>query len=142
MIYLVDTDHLSILQRRGGADYAVLIMNLSNHPDADIGVPVVSLHEQALGCNALINSARNPSDVLLGYELLARTIEDFRRFPLVPYDAAAAIIFDQLKAAKIRIGTMDLRIAAIALARDLTLVTRNATDFGRVPGLRIEDWTV
>ena len=57
MIYLLDTDHLSILQRRGGAEYAVLIMNLSNHPDAEIGVPVVSLHEQALGCNALINSA-------------------------------------------------------------------------------------
>ena len=141
MIYLLDTDHLSILQRRGGADHAVLIMNMSGHADTDIGVPVVSFHEQSLGCNALINAARTPADVLLGYDLLARIIEDFRRFPIVPYDAAAAAVFDQLKAAKIRVGTMDLRIAAIALARDLTLVTRNASDFGRVPGLRIEDWT-
>jgi tRNA(fMet)-specific endonuclease VapC len=49
--------------------------------------------------------------------------------------------FDQLKSAKIRIGTMDLRIAAIALSRNLTVLTRNLSDFGKVPGLRIEDWT-
>jgi tRNA(fMet)-specific endonuclease VapC len=139
--HLLDTDHLSILQRPGGTDYAILIMNVSNHLDTDIGVSVVSLHEQALGCNALINSARTSADVLIGYDLLARTIEDFRRFPLVPYDGAAMAIFDQLKAAKLRIGTMDLRIAAIALARNLVLVTRNAQDFSLIPGLRIEDWT-
>jgi tRNA(fMet)-specific endonuclease VapC len=69
--HLLDTDHISILQRRGSADYAVLVANLSNHQDADIGVSVVSLHEQALGCNALINNFRSPADVLLGYELLA-----------------------------------------------------------------------
>jgi len=79
--------------------------------------------------------------VLIGYDLLARTIEDFRRFPLVPYDAAAVVVFDQLKATKLRIGTMDLRIAAIALARKLILVTRNGQDFSLVPGLRIEDGT-
>ena len=141
MTHLLDTDHLSILQRRGGADYAVLVANLSNHPDADIGVSVVSLHEQAMGCNALINNFRHPADVLLGYELLARTIEDFRRFAVAPFDAAAQVVFDQLKSAKIRVGTMDLRIAAIALSQNLVVVTRNAQDFSQIPNLTIEDWT-
>lgn len=103
MIYLLDTDHLSILQRRRGADYAVL--------------------------------------VLLGYELFANAIEDFRRFAIVPFDTAAQAAFDGLKAAKIRVGTMDLRIAAIALSRNLVVVTRNVSDFGQVPGLTTEDWT-
>jgi tRNA(fMet)-specific endonuclease VapC len=39
-----------------------------------------------------------------------------------------------------RIGEPDLRIAAIALARDLTLVTGNVRHFQRVPDLRIENW--
>jgi tRNA(fMet)-specific endonuclease VapC len=37
---------------------------------------------------------------------------------------------------------MDLKIAAIALATDATLLSRNLTDFGKVPGLRVEDWTL
>lgn len=141
MTHLLDTDHLSILQRRGGADYAILVANLGHHQDSDIGVSVVSFHEQALGCNTLTNNFRSPADVFLGYELLARSIKDFRRFPVVPFDAAAQAIFDQLKAAKVRIGTMDLRVAAIALSRKLVVVTRNAQDFSQVPGLTLEDWT-
>jgi tRNA(fMet)-specific endonuclease VapC len=73
--------------------------------------------------------------------VLFRVIEEFRRFPLIPFDAVAAAMFNNLKVHKIRISTMDLRIAAIALSRNLTLVTRNTSDFGKVPGLQLEDWT-
>ncbi len=43
---------------------------------------------------------------------------------------------------KLRIGTMDLRIAAIAIAQDALLLSKNLTDFRTVPGLSVEDWTV
>lgn len=47
---------------------------------------------------------------------------------------------EELRAQGVRIGTLDLRIAATALVHDLTLVTRNTKDFARVPGVRLEDW--
>ena len=41
-----------------------------------------------------------------------------------------------------RISTMDLRIASIALSRDMTVLTCNLGDFRKVPGLKVADWTV
>jgi tRNA(fMet)-specific endonuclease VapC len=38
------------------------------------------------------------------------------------------------------VNTVDLMIASVALAHDLTLVTHNAADFQGVPGLRLQDW--
>ena len=52
------------------------------------------------------------------------------------------MVFDGLVAKRVRIATMDLRIASIALSQGLTLLTRNARDFSKVPGLAIEDWTI
>lgn len=36
---------------------------------------------------------------------------------------------------------MDLRIASVALANDMTVLTRNRVDFERIPNLTVEDWT-
>ena len=60
---------------------------------------------------------------------------------LLDFDDRAVAEFRRLKKARIRISTMDLRIAAIVLANDATLITRNLSDFRKVPGLRAEDWT-
>jgi tRNA(fMet)-specific endonuclease VapC len=38
-------------------------------------------------------------------------------------------------------GTMDLKITAMVLLREATLLSRNLADFGQVPGLQVEDWT-
>ncbi len=73
--------------------------------------------------------------------LLARF---FSQFESLPFNDAAAEAYGRLRAELDRrgmpIGPNDLMIAAIALAHDLTLVTHNTSEFGRVPGLRLEDW--
>jgi tRNA(fMet)-specific endonuclease VapC len=77
----------------------------------------------------------------MGYELLARIIEDYREFSIARFDIDASVVYDQLKNLNLKIGTMDLRIASIAISRNLVLVTRNTRDFSQIPALKMEDWT-
>ena len=60
---------------------------------------------------------------------------------MLDFDERAAVEFQRLYAMRLRVGTLDLRIAAIVLARGARLLTRNLADFRRVPGLNAEDWT-
>lgn len=66
------------------------------------------------------------------------------RFRSLPFDDAAADAYAVIRADLSRRGCMigpnDLLIAAISLAHAMTLVTHNVAEFGRVPGLVIEDW--
>ncbi|WP_199331967.1 type II toxin-antitoxin system VapC family toxin [Anabaena lutea] len=63
-------------------------------------------------------------------------------FLFYKFDAEAITIFDSLRRKKVRVAKMDLRIAAIAMSRNLVLLTSNVSDFSKVPGLVTEDWTV
>jgi tRNA(fMet)-specific endonuclease VapC len=75
---------------------------------------------------------------------LARLEVFFRPFISFSFDdtaaESAARVRAHLEAAGTPIGPNDLLIASIALARGLVVVTHNTAEFGRVPGLRIEDW--
>jgi tRNA(fMet)-specific endonuclease VapC len=68
-------------------------------------------------------------------------LADFTIANLLPFDSEAAQIFSDLRKSGVRIGTMDLRIGAIARSRGFTVLTRNIVDFERIPGLSIDDWT-
>ncbi len=111
------------------------------HPRTDLAFSIVSLHEQTRGCHAYLQRVRTAREVVHGYSLLSQVLRDFTMAPVLPFDEAAATVFTSLVAQRLRVRTMDLRIAAIALARGLVVLTRNAQDFGRVPGLQMEDWT-
>ena len=67
---------------------------------------------------------------------------DFSLSPVLPFDVTAAAVLERLWTQRLRIGRMDLRIASIALSREMVLVTRNVSDFSKVPDLQIEDWTI
>jgi len=140
--YLLDTDHLSILQRKTGPEYLRLATWMATLVAQDFACCVVSLHEQVLGAHAFLNQAKNSAGLIRGYELLERLPRDYLAFVMLPFDAPSAALYDRLLGQNLRIGAMDLRLAAIALSRNLTALTRNLRDFGRVPGLNIEDRTM
>lgn len=141
MKYLLDTDHISILQRRTGPEYAILAARVAPHA-AELAFPIVSFHEQVLGVHSFLGRARHHRDLIRGYTLLGEILQAFATAPVLPFDPTAAAIFGRLSASRLRVATLDLRIAAIALGRGLVLVTRNVRDFGKVPGLVTQDWTI
>jgi tRNA(fMet)-specific endonuclease VapC len=140
--YLFDTDHISFLQRRSGSEYLNLAAQIATSLPGDFTFSIVSFHEQVLGANAFINRARTSADTIRGYNTLREILQGFSVASVLPFDAASAEIFDGLRTQRVRIATMDLRIASIALARGLILLTRNTRDFNQVPGLITQDWTI
>lgn len=70
------------------------------------------------------------------------SIEYINKITLLDFEQLAHDCYKELIRQKVRIGTRDLRIAAITLSRNAILVTRNNKDFSKVPNLRIEDWTI
>jgi tRNA(fMet)-specific endonuclease VapC len=141
MRFLLDTDHISILQRRSGAEYARLSNWMAQFTVQDFACCVVSLHEQVVGAHAFINKARDAAGLVRGYGLLERLPRDYLAFSLLPFDGPEAAIYYQLLGQNLRINVMDLRVAAIALSRGLTVLTRNLRDFSRIPGLSVDDKT-
>jgi tRNA(fMet)-specific endonuclease VapC len=73
---------------------------------------------------------------------LKKILRDFSVMQLVSFDKKAAEVFDDLNHKSLRVGSMDLRIASIAIANQMTLATQKSVGFERVPGLSIQDWLV
>lgn len=139
-MYLLDTDHLSVLER-GGDGVVRLQQRLRTVSPDTVAATVVSYEEQTRGWLSLVAKARSMEDQVVAYRHLQRHLQIFCAVPLIALSPAAVTVMQRLQKQRIRIGTMDLKIASIALAQDATLLSRNVTDFQKVPGLRVEDWT-
>jgi tRNA(fMet)-specific endonuclease VapC len=136
---VLDTDVTSLLQQLGSEDERRLHARLAASGEP-VYVTIVTFQEQMRGRLAQCTKATTPEQYVAAARRLHETLDDYRRRAILDFDDRAAAEFKRLKAAKVRVGTMDLRIAAIVLAYGATLVTRNLADFGKVPGLRAEDW--
>lgn len=138
---VLDTDHISLLQRPDSPEGQAIVRGLAASPDRDIATTVVTVEEQMRGWLSIIARYRDLQQQAAYYDKLIAFIRFFNRWRILPLQDAAVNVFRDLRQARIRIGTTDLKIAAIALATDATLLSRNLRDFQRVPGLRVEDWT-
>ena len=92
------------------------------------------------GWLAKIHAAKDPEKQVAWYDQLAWLIEFPADWQIIAFDQQAAVELKRLQRMRLRIGTLDLKIAAIARIHDALLLSANQRDFGRVPGLRMESW--
>jgi predicted nucleic acid-binding protein len=127
-------------------DSDILIYYLKNHPKVVRRFVNTEINE-------LSTTIINYTELLFGAYKSAKSVENLaaiRRFldslRIVQFDKNAAEIFAQLKAQLQKDGNivadMDLLIASICLANNLTLVTNNTWHFEKIGGLPLENWSL
>jgi tRNA(fMet)-specific endonuclease VapC len=137
---LLDTDHVSVLKYPENPRCARLTTRMAGSADQNFATTVITVEEQMRGWLTEIKRSRTVVEEIDAYDQLAGMVQFFTRWQIVRYDEPAADHFERLRQQKVRIGTMDLKIAAIALANDALLLSANRRDYEKVPGLRVENW--
>jgi len=126
--WLLDTNAV-IAMLRG---HAGVLARLREQAPGDVAISAVVAHELYYGAFRSVQVEANVARVdRLRFEVMAFEREDAR---------AAGAVRAALTTAGAGIGPYDVLIAGQALARGVTLVTHNVREFGRVEGLRVEDW--
>jgi tRNA(fMet)-specific endonuclease VapC len=136
-LYVLDTDMLTLLEE---GHPAVARRFLEQRP-GDAAITVLSVEEQLSGWYTQVRKAKRPERQAWAYRRLADAVGFLAHLRILTYDEQAIARYEQLRKAKVKIGRMDLRIAAVMLEYAAVLVTRNTRDFRKVPGLPIEDWS-
>ncbi len=138
MLVVLDTNHFTEWVNDG-----VLGIRLREQcaaQSASVFTTIITSQESAEGWFALIK--RHPAGPLqvTGYRLYQRSCNILHELGILPFDEDAADIAEALRASRIRMGSMDLKIAAICLAHDAVLLSRNLRHFEIVPHLRVQNW--
>lgn len=129
--YMLDSDTASYVMK---GNVPSVLKRLQKVPVGDVCISAISHSELAFG--AAVSPAphrdRERLDLLL------------RHVSVLDYPSAAAAHYAEIRAFLKKRGTIiganDLLIAAHARCEELVLVTNNTREFGRVPGLQIENW--
>lgn len=131
MRYLLDANAVIVLLRQSSPHLLGRVKTLQK---VEIGIPVIVMHELFFGAYKSQQTDRN----LAAFHALQRD------FPVVDFTSDDARVAGAIRAELARAGTpigpYDVLIAGQAKARDLCVVTNNTREFGRVAGLKVEDW--
>ena len=137
-MYVLDTDH--IVELHLGTPLGELVRQQIAECDEEVVTTIISAEEIMRGWLAEIHRAKTPQRQIASYRRLGELFDDFAAMTVLPFDEDAAIVLSSLRAAKLRVGTLDLKIAAIALSNGAKLATSNLRDFQQAPGLTVVDW--
>jgi tRNA(fMet)-specific endonuclease VapC len=137
---VLDTDHVTVLRYPEHSQYATLSAKMSRSDGSDFVTTAISVEEQMRGWLAAIRRKGKVHNQILYYTRLVSMVRFLNKWRILPFNEPAADRFEVLRKDRVRIGTQDLKIAAIALEHDALLLSANLRDFQQVPGLRVEDW--
>ena len=118
MILILDTDHLTIIQRKTEPAHSRLRARLGAFPQEDVRTTIVSFEEQMRGWLSTIARSRTGDRQVAAYERLHDLLVFFGAIPVSRYDDDASAGFAALRRLRLRIGSMDLKVAAIVLSQN------------------------
>ncbi len=136
-LYVLDTDTVTLYQR----GHSVVVRNVLAHGIDTLALAVISVEEELTGWYTKLRQVKKRDELARVYQRLSEAVPFFARFSILSFTEHAIIRYEWLRKLARNVGKNDLRIAAIALENNATIVTRNLRDFQRVPGLMIEDWS-
>jgi tRNA(fMet)-specific endonuclease VapC len=137
---LLDTDHLTLLSYPTNPRCQALVTRMEASTDRQIGTTIISVEEQWRGWFAVIARFKDVRRQVKAYQELLQLHAFLSNWTVMAFDDRAADRFDENRAAGVRIGSMDLKIASIALVQDALVLSANLADFQKVPRLRVENW--
>jgi tRNA(fMet)-specific endonuclease VapC len=136
--YILDTDILTLLQER----HSAVVTRVAACPPSELAITVISVEEQLSGWYSRLRRAqKKPDELARVYQRMTTAVSSLSQVPILTFSELAIHRRNALQKLRLKVGKMDLCIAAIALEINAVLVTRNVSDFGRIPGLSIEDWS-
>ena len=141
-MYILDTDMISLLESVSTSPEAQrLRFRMARLKPEEHITTIITFEEQVRVWTAYLAQKRTMAQQVGAYRRLKCVLNRYLKLTVLEFDEAAAAEFERMQKSRIRIGMMDLKIAAIALTQNATLLTRNTKDFSKGPGLHIEDWS-
>ncbi|MCC7306669.1 MAG: PIN domain-containing protein [Acidobacteria bacterium] len=138
---ILDTDCLSLLDREQNLQSSQLRNSLSEFEPDELFTAIITFEEQMRGWLSYIARCKSLDEQVFAYGRLHKFLESYRTTRVLDFTESAATLYHKLRSERIRVGTMDLKIAAIAIANNAILISRNLADFEQIPNLTVQDWT-
>jgi len=135
--FVLDTDIVSLLQH----GHQTVVGHIGRHRPNEVATTIITVEEQLSAWYTLLRRAKTTLELVPVYERMRDTLHFLSRLPILTFTERSALVYDQLRHQKPRVGRLDLRIAAIAISYHAALVTRNLRDFEDIDGLPVVDWS-
>jgi tRNA(fMet)-specific endonuclease VapC len=102
-MYILDTDHLSLIQRNGLEGKRILT-RLAAIEESEVAVTVITYEEQVRGRLSVLSRIKTLDEQVLAYQGLQQLAVDYQSIVIVPFSRTSALEHQRLRKAYPRIG--------------------------------------